>query len=272
MGMYDNMGGQQIKCFYQPVISHDIDSRFGLPPVDKLNMWAMGGSLKTYRRFSKVPYKTMYYDYGKNFLIFDPRNPDRCNIIHVILGGRYAASLTYNQLRFSHVPIDTVIDHYGNRVNITRKEDFEYMLEEYMTMKINHNSIVRELAKDKSKSVEEYNTEVNEHIRKSTEGFEKKWFTDFHENQDPWHVGGFLSGIISFCTSNAMVAQYVRFFRKEHESKDISRLLMSYALWCSEHEIKIKLKDLEVFFMEAPTANNLVNVVKNIYFYKPPLI
>ena len=91
MGMYDTLNGEQVKCF--PWYSFDVSS------IDTEGVVSgHGGGLKYYGNGGKVPYRSLAYNYGKNFIIFD-FNPDFDPnnatdwIAHVIEGGLLKASI-----------------------------------------------------------------------------------------------------------------------------------------------------------------------------------
>ena len=91
MGMYDTLNGEQVKCF--PWYSFDVMS---LTPAGSVG--GHGGSLKYYGNGSEIPYRSLAYNYGKNFIIFD-FNPDldpndSSNwVAHVIEDGLLKASV-----------------------------------------------------------------------------------------------------------------------------------------------------------------------------------
>lgn len=91
MGMYDTLNGEQVKCF--PWHSFDVMS---LTPSGSIG--SHGGNLKYYDNGSKIPYRSLAYNYGKNFIIFD-FNPDldpndSSNwVAHVIEDGLLKASV-----------------------------------------------------------------------------------------------------------------------------------------------------------------------------------
>ena len=64
MGMYDTLNGEQVKCF--PWYSFDVMSLSSAGSIS-----AHGGNLKYYGNDSKIPYRSLAYNYGKNFIIFD---------------------------------------------------------------------------------------------------------------------------------------------------------------------------------------------------------
>ena len=91
MGMYDTLNSEQVKCF--PWYSFDVMS---LTPAGSVG--GHGGSLKYYGNGSEIPYRSLAYNYGKSFIIFD-FNPDLDPndgsnwVAHVIEDGLLKASV-----------------------------------------------------------------------------------------------------------------------------------------------------------------------------------
>lgn len=90
MGMYDTLNGEQVKCF--PWFS------FYVSAMDtKGVVTSHGGDLKYYGNGSEIPYRSLAYNYGKNFIIFDftpELGTDEIGewVAHVIENGRLKAS------------------------------------------------------------------------------------------------------------------------------------------------------------------------------------
>ncbi len=90
MGMYGTLNGEQVKCF--PWFS------FYVSAMDtKGVVTSHGGDLKYYGNGSEIPYRSLAYNYGKNFIIFDFRpelDSDEAGewAAHVIENGRLKAS------------------------------------------------------------------------------------------------------------------------------------------------------------------------------------
>lgn len=92
MGMYDTLNGEQVKCF--PWYSFD-----AMPLAQAGFINGHGGSLAYYGDGSKIPYRSLAYNYSKNFIIFD-FNPDGLTmddnnnwVAHVIEDGLLKASV-----------------------------------------------------------------------------------------------------------------------------------------------------------------------------------
>lgn len=62
MGMYDTLNGEQVKCF--PWYSFD-----AMPLAQAGFINGHGGSLAYYGDGSKIPYRSLAYNYSKNFII-----------------------------------------------------------------------------------------------------------------------------------------------------------------------------------------------------------
>ena len=78
MGLYNYLGNNQVKCFTIPNMIINSNGN--------LEIYCLEGKFIGYKRGSKVPYKTLYYNYGENFLIFDYRGViyDEIPLIHII--------------------------------------------------------------------------------------------------------------------------------------------------------------------------------------------
>lgn len=124
VGFYDTIGGSQVKCFKYPTLKVD----------DKtIDIGAECGSFQFFSRGSEVPYRTCYYDFGENFMIFDIRRTfwgeNFEGLVHIIENGRYVASEHYTKLS-DRYQIYMVIDNYGKPLKIKTKDDFIRIIEE----------------------------------------------------------------------------------------------------------------------------------------------
>ena len=78
MGMYDMICGDQVKCFYRYFEFKD-------------EIWTTSGDLRRFRIGDKVPYRTSWYNYTKNFNIinlWDTLLEDGCADVHMLIGVR----------------------------------------------------------------------------------------------------------------------------------------------------------------------------------------
>lgn len=120
MGLYDYINGEQVKCFYKAYYS---DNSF-----DEAIVSFSYGELGSYRDNDKVPYRTLFYNHTKNFVVFDYRNSD--NLIHIIKDGRVYKTTHLKRIT-SLDGIEKVIDYYGRTLKIHKIEDFKKLIDDY---------------------------------------------------------------------------------------------------------------------------------------------
>lgn len=95
MGMYDTLNGEQVKCF--PWYSFYVSS------IDSEGVVSgHGGDLRYYRTGDKIPYRSLAYNYGKDFIIFDfmvDMISDEIGnwVAHIVKDGRLYASIYANE-------------------------------------------------------------------------------------------------------------------------------------------------------------------------------
>ena len=118
MGMYDEINGEQVKCF--PWVSFY---------KDEINYH--GGELKCYATGSEVPYKKPHYNYGKNFIILDlnmyrgePFGEDYNYILHIIVDGKVKNTLTDECANIDWSINNVVVGYRGELINVKTEEEF----------------------------------------------------------------------------------------------------------------------------------------------------
>lgn len=264
MGMYDNIGkGYQIKCFYVPIIAKDLPENFGLPPVTKLSMWASGGNLMDFHMFSKVPYKTMWYDYGKDFLIFDPNNVDNSGMVHIIRQGRYIGSVHHRLINTTFTQLKTVIDKNGEFLDMKTKEHMQLAIKDFANTQKDIAYYLKEfwkLHKDDADK-EEAKRLCTHRVTKMQQGCHSRWYLDNELWDSRWYIGAFLWGLHTFAKTDEEVLRYVNYLKAEFEEPELERMITEYALWCSQHKIPITLNNLQLFFFNHNTTDMLSQVI-----------
>lgn len=122
MGMYDYLGGEQVKIFYRPI--------FQLNKEDPKNssFWYSGGTLASYDRDDELPLKTLYYKYPPNFLVYDYRFD--YTDVWVIRNEKFDRIVPYTELTDKDL-IGPVFDYYGNPINIQKVDDFAQIKEDF---------------------------------------------------------------------------------------------------------------------------------------------
>jgi len=129
MGMYDYLGGEQIKIFYIPIFSEENVINGG-PCV-----WHSGGMLRNFNENSNLPLKTLYYKYPDNFVVFDFNfNCDNCWIIK---NKKFQEIKNHEDITENDLG-ETVYDYFGRELNISKVEDFHQLKKEYKEAKIKY--------------------------------------------------------------------------------------------------------------------------------------
>lgn len=122
MGMYDYLGGEQVKIFYSPIFS----------PKDSMgtegaSTWHSGGGMRSFEVGDELPLKTLYYQYPENFLMHDFRFEYR--EVWIIVDGKLKELTTYEKLTNDDI-MGPVLDYYGRELNIKTVEDFSLIKKE----------------------------------------------------------------------------------------------------------------------------------------------
>ena len=114
MGMYDCILYEQVKCFSIPYFTDG-------------TLWESGGSLKYYQKNQKVPYRTSWYNYTKNFniLILNSIWPDpEPDTVIIIRDGRVKdVKDLVDTTDKDWKKMERCINRYGNWLRIKTKED-----------------------------------------------------------------------------------------------------------------------------------------------------
>lgn len=273
MGMYDNFGPTQVKCFSIPHVFWSKKS--GKIFDEGLNVSYSGGSLLSFRHGEEVPYKTLYYCYGENFMIYDFRTWDDSlpeNVI-VIENGKWAFSAPYSSEKIKD-KISTgkfiVIDKYGDRINITKPEDFETIYQDFKQSEKEYDS--REKAYMKSIGYEYIGDIFNarregklnsDEIEKIFNGIEKNNRAVFDETlgefndkwyiRDPyekymvlgviWHV--YLTKDVSDEDWKLIIPDFAR--QVKERFGDLNAFIDEYLAWCMNNNINVNEYKLRNF-------------------------
>lgn len=116
MGLYDYINGTQVKCFY--------DCLYSKSPKRKSSIYFTHGNLITYNTGESVPYKTMYYNYTPNFIVYDYRNKNYP--LHIIREGKvYKSVLLADVISEDLLENQMVIDYYGTPLKVATIGDMQ---------------------------------------------------------------------------------------------------------------------------------------------------
>lgn len=128
--MYSSINGYIVKCF--PIAR-----------CSKTKIHYSYGEYRNYETGDKVPFLRPYYNYGRNFVIIDigqifgtshmGSNPYRnySFVIHVIEDGRVKATYRDNVGEIPWENIQSVIDYYGEFLNIRNNSDVAKFIKEF---------------------------------------------------------------------------------------------------------------------------------------------
>lgn len=117
LGMYDCLGGEQVKIFYRPIFQLNKQA-----PEDSSYWWS-GGSLNSYDEEDELPLKTLWYQYPENFMVYDYRWD--YEDVWIIRNGKFNCLMSYKKLTEKEmVGIEAVYDYHGNPINIQTVSDF----------------------------------------------------------------------------------------------------------------------------------------------------
>lgn len=134
MGMYDNINGEQVKCF--PWVS-----------LYKDEITYHYGDLEIYETGDEVPYKRPHYNYGKNFIILDlNRYPESDYlgydyILHVIVDGKVKDTFTDEIGDIDWFINETVVAYTGELLNIHCSEDIVNYIREQRELMKNYDNV-----------------------------------------------------------------------------------------------------------------------------------
>ena len=215
MGMYDEINGEQVKCF--PWVS-----------LYKGEISYHGGDLADYGTGDKVPYKKPHYNYGKNFIILDlNRYPDSdyCDydyILHVIVDEKIKITFT-DEIGYIDWSInETVVGYDGELLNIKSSEDIMNYIEaqrqyweKYENIHSHWNELFKEsmhyftgiglldkdseerkMRREKIEEIHKLMDEENKRIKPELNELSKKhsrWFVDTSDIDDLINLGDYIS-------------------------------------------------------------------------------
>lgn len=262
MGVYDYLGTTQVKCFYEPVMNYLLTpTQYDMKKDSKslpFDIWFMHGRLKEYRSLQKIPYKTLYYNYGKSFMVFDPSNVEGTQLVHIIQMGRYIMSVEWCKLNTILHPIRLVVDKTGQPLNIHHKKDFGKILTDYTTYQHIYQNIIKAYYKNEDNPD---STSVSNIIYMQDTAFKpftQRWINNNGNICDPTEIGAFLSLIsenICHTTDNLLqdcVKKYIGYLGDEDVLTDN---ITKYGEWAKTNRLRISEQDLAQFFYNPSIEN-----------------
>ena len=260
MGLYNYLGNNQVKCFTIPNMIINSNGN--------LEIYCLEGKFIGYKRGNKVPYKTLYYNYGENFLIFDYRGViyDEIPLIHIIKNGKYSKTVEYQKLNEEDF-INKVIDKFGNSINIKEYSDISTFIEDYklrdknsitLTKKYNEELDVKCYSisdlREKKVSSEQLIKDLDKRkivLDKVTKEvyipFSNKWFMEEEDEQ--------VIGYILYCYDNLdNKEEYFCKLSEYFNNLNYSEMVEKYLDWANSNNIEVdvnKLKTIEDLYVRS---------------------
>lgn len=178
MGMYDYINGNQIKCFYTPLF-------YVCDILEDNYINHSGGSLTGFNMGCKVPFKTMYYNYSKDFIIYDYRDD---NFVHIIKDGMVYETILLDKLSDEYMSYSCV-DYFGNKLNIKTKDDMFVIKNEFKDLFENKRKISRKIKENPS-----MRKQYIDEMKALNEEFNNKWI--IVEFKDEKYFGELISNYL----------------------------------------------------------------------------
>jgi hypothetical protein len=265
MGMYDYLGtdGEQVKCFYVPIFQ--VDEQTG-----KSSFGSSGGMLKGYNK--EVPFKTFYYNYGKNFIVFDYQlRLYDYPIVHVIQNGEYFGTFEYDKVP-DDITFDKAIDEYGDELNIRTIDDILWFIETWDDMRTTQEILEAKYCKKagvplKIPSFKEFNMSPEKHLeymrlrkniqtrvqKKTSIPFHAKWYES--DSEVPYMLGGILclskaSPFNEYSLKDSDISILCRDAIEYLREKGIDNPIDEYIEWAKENDIELTENEIREFFEE----------------------
>ena len=292
MGMYDYLGDEQVKVFSVPLVnisSHDEN----LENI-KCHYGYSGGRLVGYGRRSSVPYKTLFYNYGENFIVFDYRGFVEENEdlqMHVVKNGKYSKSYAITEIPKSFI-MSTVVDNYGRKLNIENTSEFLECHKESVASHILHQDLKKKYCEEagipwrlphidefKAMSNEErddflkkYDDCSNRAFDESLKVFANKWISD-EDFADPTYIGAIIHEMR--CGSRPEWVWYpiCKDYVKNIAIKDFSSLEVAidkYIQWCKEYNVACTKEEVVAIFDKylGEVPEDVVEAYKKTDYYE----
>lgn len=222
MSLYDYLNGEQIKFFSVPMIGIDDGS------ISKGNLlYFGGGQFRSFEKGKKVPYKTLFYNFGENFNIIDlePYENDEC-MINLIRNGINTGFVFISDTEAKNVDLSLpTYEIRGTKLNVSSIEDIKNLIqlrkefrECFKTEKVDaHNAWFNFVRNNKEKDSDpEYinkykelyyqytlENEANKKIRNVIGDKMEQYY--IHEDYTEYEIfGGFVDGLFNYIKTITM--------------------------------------------------------------------
>ena len=297
MGMYNTLNGEQVKCFFVPCGSIDRDSK-ELNDV-RLSYYTSGGRLNYYAIGDEVPYKTPYYNYGKDFVIFDYRIYHDCGAPEVIVirdGKLYATISSLDVTDKDIEGISLFVNNYGDILNINSADDLRQIVKDYKNTMERYDELNEQYEKEygcenlfgRREEIKQMNEdEVARLFELSREARNRAWNETYRITNNKWYCedeektkkvhGGFTFGYMFDNLSGDYMTEWEKYkavaFLKEKLQEDGESFedgLEKYIVWAKNAGIdENDIRKLFEKYDREPTENVIKEYLEsdNYQFY-----
>lgn len=278
MGMYDNLGNHQVKAFGRarnPLKFKSMDVNDVV-----LDPYVSSGDLVHYKRGSEVPWRTLFYNFGKDFEIYDFGVITDANeaVLHVIRDGKYSRSYAYEKIPKSFKPIKT-LNYYGDLTAIASRDDLLAIVRE----KLEAHKLYHELS-DKYYAEEGITRKAYDEVRgmpeneildyitrseraddkafaESLQLFNNRWYSSQDSEENKSMHSGFLLGVILHTIKNygaftefekyKAVQLYIKAL--EENGRDLEDSIQEYVAWVGDLIPECEVRNIiETYSREIP--------------------
>lgn len=262
MGMYNYLNGEQVKCF--PVSTTHIDEY-----EDKVEICSMGGMLYSYRTGDKVPYRSLIYNYGENFIVFDyswrSEETDE-QMVHVIKGGILQGSYSLSEFNKIIQKDTLVINNHGVVLNIESTKDLRRIVDDYdkyirkdyfgsqefrdsREMFEDYINSVRD-GKDDKELLKAYDKVIDELQDRTLNMFKRKWFSK-EDKYEYTNIGYVIEQLLKSHKEPEYLTKMLKMYIRD--CKDFDWELEEYKKWVGGY---IKPEDIDTVIKTVLGENN----------------
>lgn len=269
MGLYDYLGSNQVKCFPIAVAKYCRPWN-SLKEDKKFEVYELNGDLRSFPRGTIVPYKTLYYNYGKDFIVLDYFQYDKDDVykVNIVQNGRFKRSVDFRNFP-SRYNIGLVLDKHGSVLNVKTPGDIKeivyshkYYSDAYAeaSKENNINSYLERVRTENlsEKEALDYLDSVKARIEKvrqeTLDIFNQMWYAE-NEEQDKvinggWPLGGLISSMLFFNYDDIKIRECIEGFMTlvNEQNKNIDVIFKDYVEWCKMSDISIEISELYELF------------------------
>ena len=177
MGMYDYLGGEQIKIFYHPIFNRNKEK------PEQSSFWYSMGRLESYDKDDDLPLKTLWYQYPQNFLVYDYRFD--YTDVWIIKNGKFDRLIPFTELTEADLT-EHIYDYHGEPLNLQKLSDFQQIKDDFNNRLKELNAIEKEIFPNGYNI--QYVKENPEEFKRLTDLKHQKWDEINEKYKGKWMV------------------------------------------------------------------------------------